>query len=266
MSNEGKSVSAKLLQTALGSASKAIPIIGQSSVLAQLTKQGLSKVSLQATGYDFPQLLLKVGFFYLFAFVIIKYFEAVLFGSGVIKVLGGLAGINLKPALPQSVVNFFTNGITIQKPTSTGNNGITLMPWDVVNLVAFILLLGEALSYFNNLKAEGKKFSWFTVGAWSLLIGGFSLIAIFPLLTRLKGSKMSAADFAAKYNVPVTTTFNITILDPSTNKTQSFVMTAQQVVSLPSSFYVTAGPTVSTSAGNLTDSMFTQIFGVPVAQ
>jgi len=267
LSFDGKSnVSAKLLKSLVGGATKAIPVIGQSQALAQLTKQGLSKVSIQATGYDFPNLLVKIGFYYLFSFVIIKYFEAVIFGSGIIKTLGGLAGINLNPALPDNVVKFFKDGITIRKADTTKNiPEITLMPWDLINLLAFILLAGEALSYFNNLKQEGKKYSWFTVGAWSLLIGGFSLIAVFPILSKIKGGQhMSAADFAAKFNVPITTNFAITILNPTNNQTQDFVMTAAQVVSLPSTFYVTKGPVVSALANNISDSMFTQLFGVPV--
>lgn len=256
-------VSARLLQQISSGASKAIPALGQ----ANLGKQILGSISKQALGYDFIGLVTKIGFFYVAAFLLIKYFEAVIFGSGIVKTIGALAGINLNPPLPDSVIKFFKDGFEIRKADPTKNiQALSLMPWDVVNLIAFFLLVSEATTYFHdNQKAGGKK-EWFVIGIWGLLIGAFGLIAIVPILQKFKGgTHMSAADFAAKFNVPVTTNYDVTILIPQNNQTTSFVMTSAQIVSLPTNVYVTAGPKVSmTTVPTLSDSMFTQLFGVPV--
>jgi len=256
-------VSSKLIQQITSGASRAIPVLGQ----ANLGKQILGSISKQALGYDFIGLVTKIGFFYVAAFLLIKYFEAVIFGSGIVKTIGALAGINLNPALPDSVIKFFKDGIEIQKANPAKNiPSISLMPWDVVNLIAFFLLVSEATTYFHdNQKAGGKK-EWFVIGIWGLLIGSFGLMAILPIVQKLKGGKhMTAADFAAKFNVPVTTNYDVTILIPQNNQTTSFVMTSAQIVSLPQNVYVTAGPKVSmTQTPTLTDAMFTQLFGVPV--
>src|SRR6185437_3729143 len=96
-------VSSKLIQQLSSVGSKAIPVLGQ----ANLGKQILGGLSKQALGYDFIRIVTKIGFFYVAVFFLIKYFEAVIFGSGIIKTIGGLAGINLNPALPDSTIKFF---------------------------------------------------------------------------------------------------------------------------------------------------------------
>lgn len=251
-------ISSKVLQQISKTASKTIPVVGEANLFGQIAKKTLSKISLETLGYDFIGLGQKILVFYGVAFLIIKYFEAVIFGSGIVKTLGGLAGINLNPALPDSIVKFFKDGIQVQQTS--------LKPWDVVNLIAFFLLIAEAVNYYKTARESGKSVSVWTTGIWGLIIGSFILLVLIPLFQKLKGGQhMTAADFAAKYNVPVTSTFAITILNPTNNQTQDFIMTAAQVVSLPSTFYVTKGPVVSSLANNISDSMFQQLFGVQVA-
>lgn len=262
----GRAVSAQLLKKALGVGSKAIPVIGQ----ANLGKQLLGKVSEKALGYDFVGLITKIGFFYAFAFVLIKYFEAVIFGSGVVKTLGSLAGINLNPALPQSVLNFFKDGLVVKKAdTVKATPAVTLMPWDIVNILLFSLLCAEAIQYFEENKSAGRKISWLTVGVWGLIIGSAALLLLVPLYGKLKGiQKMTASDLVAKYGTTLssTTNFQLTILDPKTNLSTAFVMTPQQVVSLPTNIYVTAGPVLTSNVPSITDQMFNQLFGVTVGK
>src|SRR6185437_9282454 len=205
-------VSSKLIQQITSGASQAIPVLGQ----ANLGKQILGGLSKQALGYDFIGLVTKIGFFYVAAFLLIKYFEAVIFGSGIIKTIGGLAGINLNPALPDSIIKFFKDGFEIQKANPSKNiPAISLMPWDVVNLIAFFLLVSEATTYFHDNQKMGGKKEWFVIGIWGLLIGSFGLMAILPIVQKFKGgTHMSAADFVAKFNVPVTTNYDVTILIP----------------------------------------------------
>lgn len=255
-------VSSQLIQQITKGASKALPYIGQANVGRQL----LASVSKQALGYDFIGLVTKLAFFYVTAFILIKYFEAVIFGSGIVKTVGGLAGINLNPALPDNVVKFFKDGFVVRKADTAKNiPALALMPWDVVNLIAFFIVLAEASQYFHDNQKQGNKASYIVIGIWGLIVGAMGLMIIIPLLTKFKGGvRMTAADFAAKYNVPITTNYAITILDPHNNQTTNFIMTAAQVVSLPSNFYVTAGPVVSNQASNISDTMFQQLFGVPV--
>lgn len=259
-------VSSQLLQGIIKGGTKAIPVIGQ----AGLGKQILGSISKQALGYDFVGLITKLGFFYVTAFILIKYFEAVIFGSGIIKTIGGVVGINLNPALPDSVVSFFKNGFIVRQADPTKNiDQLSIMPWDVVNIIGFLLVVAEATNYFEDTHRTGNKLSYITVGVWGLFISSMALISIVPLIQKFKGTtKMTAAQLVSKYGATLssTTNFNITILNPTNNASQSFIMSPAQVASLPSNFYVTAGPVLTTSTPNLTDAMFTQLFGVPVGQ
>src|SRR2546428_15464 len=111
MSSEGTAVSSQLLKKLFKNAAKTIPVIQQ----ANLGQKILGKASKEIVGYDFFGLMAKMAFFYSFSFLILKYFEAVIFGSGIVQVFAKLAGMNLNPALPDSVVTFFKNGITLRK-------------------------------------------------------------------------------------------------------------------------------------------------------
>lgn len=260
---KGKAVSAKLLQQAFGVGAKAIPIVGQ----ANMGKQIIGSISKTALGYDFFGLITKLGFFYVFAGGIIGYFNAVLFGSGFVKAIADIAHINLSPALPAQVITFFQKGILVKKADAVrGTPDIYLSPWDVMNLLLFTLVCAEAISYFEDNKKANNKLSYITIGIWAILIGGMALLIVLPIMKKLAGQKLTAQDIANKYGQPLTTNYSVTVLYSKTNQSQSFVMTPQQIASLPQdgSVYVTAGPVVSSLASNLSDTMFKQLFGVSV--
>lgn len=186
MSQLQEGIGANALRKIMGAGSKAIPVLGQ----ADLGRKVLGRFSKEIIGYDFFGLLSKILFFYTFAFLIIKYFEAVILGSGVVSVFGKLAGMNLNPAFPQSVNDFFKNGLVLKKGDLTQDiNPVILKPWDVVNILMFFLLLAEAINYFESNKKLGGRFSWITIGVWGLLIGGFALIAIVPILQKFKNTQ-----------------------------------------------------------------------------
>lgn len=180
---KGKAYSSQLLKQLVSESPDAIPLLNQ----ANLGRQILTKIATEIIGYDFFGLLTKLLFYYTFAFLINQYFRAVIFGSGIIQTAATLFGIKLDTALSNTVKQFFTSGFRIKIGLPDANLGqmyILMSFWDVVNILGFFLVSGEAFAYYNTNKKAGGQFSWFTVGIFSLVIAGLGMIAFAKLFQR----------------------------------------------------------------------------------
>jgi len=131
-------------------------------------------------GYDFVGLGIKISFFFIVAYLINKTFEAIIFGGNVLATFMALFGIKSPSHIPESLVNFFTDGI----------NGFRF--WDIVKILATFLVILETFNYIENRKLRGLKPSPLTLGVFAVIIIGISLVTFPELIQRLKEKNMMA--------------------------------------------------------------------------
>lgn len=131
-------------------------------------------LSIEMYGYDFPSLIGKLVVYFIFMFLINKFFEAVIFGSGFIKSLAGLMGFNLPNIYPEWFTNFMQNGYQGAKF------------WDVVKAGAILLITWEMYLYYRNNERLGGKVSPMTIGIFGAMLAMLVMITIPELWQRLK--------------------------------------------------------------------------------
>jgi len=152
----------------------ASPASRQATQLAAQGYVAARQISTEALGYDFVGLLVKVVFFQLAALLIAKYIEVVIGGSNIIVSIAKFFGYNVPMFLPQSVVDFYTNGW----------NGIKY--WDVVKLATIAIIAIELNQYIKTQKNLGAQPSVATVATFLLFIGFFLIITLPELVQRIK--------------------------------------------------------------------------------
>ena len=171
---------------------------------AKLAKTG-TKVSgeflEQKLGYNFIDLVTKLALFYVIAFMIAKYMEAIIYFQGGLSTIAGFFGIKMAQAdqLPKQWVELFvdTNQQTFTSaPTGTGQfnppgwdrfydygtpehqeaepylfpeKEIKFKFWDLVNAIVIFYIGWEAYKYYRTAKETKKGVDFLTMAIFSLL-------------------------------------------------------------------------------------------------
>ena len=150
----------------------------------------------QKLGYNFIDLVTKLALFYIIAFMISKYMEAIIYFQGGLSTIAGFFGIKMAQAdqLPRQWVELFVdvNQQTFTStPTGTGSfnppgwdkpydygtpehqeaepylfpeKEVKFKFWDLVNAIVIFYIGGEAYKYYRN---GGRDF--LTIAIFSLL-------------------------------------------------------------------------------------------------
>tara|TARA_R110002020_G_scaffold164945_4_gene352117 strand:+ start:1339 stop:1962 length:624 start_codon:yes stop_codon:yes gene_type:complete len=153
-------------------------------------------------GYNFVDLVTKLALFYIIAFLISKYMEAIIYFQGGLSTIAGFFGIKLSQAdqLPKQWVELFvdTNQKTYSAtPTASGqfnppgwdrpyDYGTTehqqaepyLFPekevkfkfWDLVNAIVIFYIGWETYKYYKTAKETKKGVDFLTMAIFSLLM------------------------------------------------------------------------------------------------
>ena len=145
-------------------------------------KAKASEVSVDIFKYDFVNLITKLVIFFVFSYIVAKIFEAIIFGQGLIVSFVALFGLKLPQSLPEPLVNFFQEGI----------KGFRY--WDFIKVLAIMLVIMELTNWFEQQKKLGIKPSPMTLGVFTVLIGGMTLITFPELIQRVKEIRSMSAN------------------------------------------------------------------------
>ena len=124
--------------------------------------------------YDFLGLTQKLAIYFVFAYLIAKIFEGIIFGQGLLLQFAALFGLKLPQSLPEPIVNFFKDGI----------KGFRY--WDFVKILAVLLVVLELNNYLEQRKRLNEQPSPMTIGVFVVLLTGLTLITFPEIWTRIK--------------------------------------------------------------------------------
>ena len=87
-------------------------LVNPSTIIAKSALSNVANISQQKFGYDFSGLFIRLGIFYLIAFVFAKIMEATIFFRGGFVVFANLFGINIPKSdqLPEPLKKLFDGG------------------------------------------------------------------------------------------------------------------------------------------------------------
>jgi len=132
------------------------------------------EASVSILGYDFLGLIGRLLAFFVVAFLINSYFQAVIVGGSWLNTFAGFFNLKFPTTLPDSIVKLFT----------VGYKGVTF--WQVVQVIAILLIIVEAMQYEKMLKSNktleypnGQKANVSTLAVFSILALSLSLMT-FP--------------------------------------------------------------------------------------
>ena len=132
------------------------------------------EASVSILGYDFLGLIGRLLAFFVVAFLINSYFQAVIVGGGWLNTFAGFFNLKFPSTLPDSIIKLFT----------VGYKGVTF--WQVVQVIAILLIIVEAMQYEKMLKSNktlehpnGQKANVSTLAVFTILALSLSLIT-FP--------------------------------------------------------------------------------------
>lgn len=130
-------------------------------------------------GFDFVGLIIKLAIYFLVALVFAKFMEAVIFLRGGFIAFANLFGLKIPTAemLPESLKKLFDGGV----------GGFKY--WDIVKLIAIILVIGEFIRYIN----IPQKSSPLTIGIFLLIISALAITTLPELAKRLKMTDFNQA-------------------------------------------------------------------------
>lgn len=133
-------------------------------------------ISKEVFGYDFVGLLLKIFIYFVVAFVFAKFMEAVIFTRGIWITLANLLGFNIPKAdqIPETLKKLFDSGLAGFKY------------WDIIKIVAILLVITEAMRYVSSQREGGGKSSPMTLGVFTLIIAVLGITTIPELISRIK--------------------------------------------------------------------------------
>ena len=146
-------------------------LVNPASVAAAktLADQG-NKILAKSIGYDFIGLSSRIIVFYVVALVIAKIMELIIFSTQGISTAARLFGIPLPSTIPNSVRKLFVEGYDI--------GGMKIKYWDVVKIVATLMVIMEMLQYTQDMKSRGVKPLPSVLAVFVLLITANALISI----------------------------------------------------------------------------------------
>ena len=149
--------------------------------VAKKAKEKGSEISIDLFKYDFVNLITKLVIFFVFSYIVAKIFEGIIFGQGLIISFVALFGLKLPQSLPEPIVSFFQEGI----------KGFRY--WDFIKVLAIFLVIMELTNWFEQQKRLGIKPSPMTLGVFTVLIGGMTLITFPELIQRVKEIRSMSA-------------------------------------------------------------------------
>ena len=141
---------------------------------AQKAKQLAQQRGEEIFKYDFVGLTEKLAIYFVFAYLIAKIFEGIIFGQGLLLQFAALFGLKLPQSLPEPIVNFFRDGF----------KGFRY--WDFVKIIAVFLVMLELNNYLEQRKRLGEQPSPMTIGVFVVLLTGLTLITFPEIWTRIK--------------------------------------------------------------------------------
>lgn len=157
----------------------ALQLIAGAKVAELFAKGALktaSKQSIELFGYNFVNLMLMLAIYYLLAFFIAKYFEAILFGKGIINDI--LSFIGVLPVFPENqfIVKLFSTGFGDQK----------IVYWDLIKSLSIVLVTIEWYKFNETQKALGGETSYLTHGVFAMIVSLLTIITIPKLFSTIK--------------------------------------------------------------------------------
>ena len=139
-----------------------------------------SAISVDLFKYDFMGLTVKLIIYFTIAYAINKFFEAIIFGSGIMISAVAFFGVHLPSTIPEPMRKFFTDGISI------GTTGFSVKFWDIVKIVSVLLVLVEMMNYIQTQKQVGLKPNSMTLGVFAMFITLLSFITFPELVSRIQ--------------------------------------------------------------------------------
>jgi len=179
-------IAASAAQKLLTAGARVINPVSAGVQVATSLQKKISKQSIELFGYDFPGLLVKLLFFFAFAFLISKLMEAIIFTRGAFTIIAGLFGFKIPPKdqIPIQVQEFFGEGFH------------KIRFWDAVKVVAVLLVVVEYVNYVQVNTKNGGTPSAMTTGVF-LLIGLLLSATVFPeIVQRIKELKKTDLNIA----------------------------------------------------------------------
>ena len=149
----------------------------QKLLLEEGVKRGLKasrEYSASVLGYDFIGLISRLVVFFLAAFLINAYFQATISGNIWLNSLGSFVGMKFPQTLPQWVTDLFT----------VGYHNVNF--WQIVQIIAIILVIVEHTQYDKKLKLENEKPNATTTAVFAMIALGLSLITFPQIIQKIK--------------------------------------------------------------------------------
>ena len=199
-------------------------VVIPASLIAKQGAKQAKAVSTQYLGFDFIPLLTSLALFYIISFTIAKFMEASIYATGAIRAIDGVLGYKIPKSeeLPQGIVKLFVTtqeGFEYQ-PTSTetlqGTEGrfnppdwdkpydygslehqqadpdsfpqkpirFNLKFWDIVNIVAILIIVVTAFNFQKSTEATGAKVQPITWVIFGLIVGFITLTGVSKLVMK----------------------------------------------------------------------------------
>ena len=185
--------------------------------VARKGKEKVGELYQEKFGYNFVDLVTKLALFYIVAFLIAKYMEAVIYFQGGLSTIAGFFGIKMAQAdqLPRQWVELFVdvNQQTYSStPTATGQfnppgwdkpydygsvqhqeaepylfpqKEVKYKFWDLINAIVIFYIGWEAYKYYDNAtKDPNKKVDLLTLAIFSLLMLAVGVLSFSKFLGR----------------------------------------------------------------------------------
>ena len=185
--------------------------------VARKGKEKVGELYQEKFGYNFVDLVTKLALFYIIAFLISKYMEAVIYFQGGLSTIAGFFGIKMAQAdqLPRQWVELFvdTNQQTYSAtPTGAGQfnppgwdkpydygsvqhqeaepylfpqKEVKYKFWDLINAIVVFYIGWEAYKYYDNAnKDPDKKVDFLTLAIFSLLMLAVGVLSFSKFLGR----------------------------------------------------------------------------------
>jgi hypothetical protein len=144
-------------------------------------------------GYDFVGLVFKLFLYYTVAYIIAKYMEFVISGSGFFKNFAMLFGISLPSLFPKQFEQLFTDGYSQYK----------LKYWDFVKAISIVIVAYEGYNYYRTNKAAGAHVDIITVALFGLIEGFLVMITAPEIIARVQAKGLEMGFFAEPvFNTP----------------------------------------------------------------
>jgi len=137
--------------------------------------QQVGKLSQEVFGFDFVQLIIKMGIYFLVAIIIDKLHFLVTGTANIAATILLAFGINLPTSEPDFITKLFSE---------QGISGVKY--WDIIKFGAMALIVIEMLFYIQTQRNLGGSPSPFTIAIFLLIISTIGIFTIPELIQKIK--------------------------------------------------------------------------------